>query len=104
MRGGGEAEDRSVEKRERGKTGQTQNGRGRDAGHPARPARMRTGAFTSYGYYLGWVAANLRSCCPPQAIPGEIGNCPQFSPWPSPNTPIAYRVLVALQTLHNGSG
>ena len=24
--------------------------------------------------------------------------------WPSPNTPIVYRILVALQTSHNGSG
>ena len=32
-------------------------GRGRDAGRPAPPARIRTSGFPAYGSYLGWMAS-----------------------------------------------
>ena len=35
--------------------------RGRNAGHPAPPAQIRTGATNAYGSYLGCLASN-RTC------------------------------------------
>jgi hypothetical protein len=35
--------------------------RGRNAGCPAPPAQIRTGAINAYGSYLGWLALN-RTC------------------------------------------
>ena len=53
LRGGAEAEDRSLEKRERGKTGQTETGRGRDAGHPAPARRCVRERLTHTAFTLG---------------------------------------------------
>jgi hypothetical protein len=36
-------------------------GGGRNAGRPAPPAQIRTGAAGAYGSYLGWLASN-RTC------------------------------------------